>query len=101
MPTARLHDGAPLDVTVFGPGPAVVLPVSTTVIEGEAAEQLRAWGGDPTGGHTLGTGVANAGFRAVTADYEGHLASHPKPGTLTPDAVVADLLAIADAAGAD
>ena len=37
----------------------------------------------------------------VTADYEGHLTEHPKPHTLTADAVAYDLLAIADAAGLD
>ena len=71
------------------------------MIEGEAAEQMRAWGADPSLGHTLATGLAEAGFRVVTADYEGHLVQHPKPTTLTAAAVAADLLAIADAAGAD
>src|SRR3954451_5271380 len=101
MPTARLHDGAQLTVSVFGAGPVVVVPVDPTVIEGEAAERARAWGADPNVGHTLATGLAGAGFRAVTAVYEAHLAQHPKPHTLTADAVAADLLAIADAAGAD
>ena len=101
MPTARLHDGAPLDVTVRGDGPAVLLPVSTVIIEGETAEQMRAWGADPNVGHTLATGLAGAGFRVITADYEGHLAQHPKPRTLDAAAVAADLLAVADAAGAD
>jgi pimeloyl-ACP methyl ester carboxylesterase len=101
MHTARLHDNAALDVVVQGKGPAVLLPVSITVIEGETAEQMRAWGADPNLGHTLATSLANAGYRVITADYEGHLAEHPKPRTLNASAVAADLLAIADAAGAD
>ncbi|SNS58729.1 hypothetical protein SAMN05421812_10118 [Asanoa hainanensis] len=101
MAIARMHDDLTIDVTVWGTGPAVLLPLSTTVIEGDAAEQMRAWGADPALGHTLATGLAEAGFRVVTADYEGHLARHPKPTTLTAAAVSADLLAMADAAGAD
>ncbi|MEV4623957.1 alpha/beta hydrolase [Asanoa sp. NPDC049573] len=100
MTTARMHDDTLIDVSVRGDGPAVLLPVSTTVIEGEAADALRAWGADPALGHTLATCLAEAGFRAITADYEGHLTDHPKPDTLTAAAVAADLLAVADAAGA-
>jgi pimeloyl-ACP methyl ester carboxylesterase len=96
-----MHDDTTIDVRVLGAGPAVLLPVSTTVFEGEAAEQMRAWGADPALGHTLATGLAEAGFRAVTADYEGHLARHPKPATLTASAVSADLLARAEAAGVE
>jgi pimeloyl-ACP methyl ester carboxylesterase len=101
MTTARMHDATLIDVSATGDGPAVLLPVNTAVIEGEAAAQMRAWGADPALGHTLATRLAEAGFRAVTADYEGHLTDHPKPDTLTAAAVAADLLAIADAAGAD
>jgi pimeloyl-ACP methyl ester carboxylesterase len=101
MPTAHLHDGSALDVAVFGDGPAVVIPVRTAEIDGDAAEQMRAWGADPNLGHTLATGLAEAGLRVVAADYEGHLTDHPKPHTLTADAVAADLLAVADAAGVD
>ena len=101
MTVAQLHDGALLELTVVGEGPAVLLPVNPVPIEGETAEQMRAWGADPELGHRLVTGLAEAGFRAIAADYEGHLAQHPKPLTLTPDALAADLLAIADAAGAD
>jgi hypothetical protein len=79
----------------------VLVPVGTALLEGEAAERLRAWGTDPNLGHTLATGLADAGFRVITADYEGHLAEHPKARTLTAAAVAADLLAVADAAGAD
>jgi pimeloyl-ACP methyl ester carboxylesterase len=101
MVTAHLHDNSTLDVSIRGDGPAVLVPVSTALIEGEAAEQLRAWGADPHLGDTLATGLADAGFRVITADYEGHLAEHPKTRTLTAAAVAADLLAVADAAGAD
>jgi len=101
MRTARLHDGATLDVTVLGDGPAVLLPVSLTVIDGDAAERMRAWGADPGLGHNLATGLADAGLRVIAADYEGHLAQHPKPRTLDADAVAGDLLAIADAAEVD
>ncbi len=101
MPTARMHDGASLDVQVWGEGPPIVVSVSTTVMEPEAAEQLRMWGADPELGRTLATGLAETGYRVITADYEGHLTDHPKPMTLTPDAVTADLLAIADAGGAE
>src|SRR5215471_13352560 len=101
MTTARLHDGAQLTVSVFGSGPVILMPVDTTVVDGEAADRARAWGADPNAGHTIATALADAGYRAVTAGYEAHLAQHPKPHTLTPDAVAADLLAIADAAEAE
>lgn len=101
MATALLHDGSPMNVAVLGDGPAVLLPVNTTMIDGEAAERMRAWGADPNVGHTLATSLADAGFRVIAADYEAHLAQHPKPLTLTAHAVAADLLAVADAADAD
>lgn len=103
MATARLHDGSPLAVAVLGDGPAVLvlLPVSPPGSDSEAAEQMRAWGADPDLGHTLATHLADAGLRAITADYQGHLTEHPKPRTLSAAAVATDLLAIADAAGAD
>ncbi|GAB2620640.1 hypothetical protein Aab01nite_35100 [Paractinoplanes abujensis] len=100
MPTARLHDGSTIDVKVQGSGPAVLTPVSTRLIEGEQAETMRAWGADPHLGHTLATGLAEAGFTVITADYEGHRNEHPAPLTLTADTVAADLLAIAGAGGA-
>jgi pimeloyl-ACP methyl ester carboxylesterase len=101
MPTARLQDDTLLDVTVAGDGPAVLIPVRTAPYDAGTAERMRAWGADPDLGTALTTGLAGAGLRVITADYEGHLAGHPRPGTLTAGAVAADLLAVADAAGAD
>jgi pimeloyl-ACP methyl ester carboxylesterase len=98
MTTARLHDGSEIAVIVRGEGPAILLPVGTALIEGEAAEQMRAWGADPNAGHDLAAGLTEN--RVITADYEGHRAAHPAEKTLTADAVAHDLLAIADAAGA-
>jgi hypothetical protein len=100
MPTARLHDGSLIDVTVSGDGPAVLLPVSTRVPDGPAADELRAWGADPHLGHTLATALSGAGFRVIAADYETHLTDHPQPRTLDAAGLAADLLAIADAADA-
>jgi pimeloyl-ACP methyl ester carboxylesterase len=99
MTTARLHDGSVIEVKVEGDGPAVLLPVSTALVEGEAAEQMRAWGVDPDAGRNLAAGLT--GRRVITADYEGHRAACPAEKTLTADAVAHDLLAIADAAGAE
>jgi len=97
---ATLHDGTTLAGTVEGSGPAVLLPVRTAPHDTATAEGVRQWGGDPDLGAALVTGLADR-FRVITADYEGHRLAHPAAGTLTPDALSADLLAIADAAGAD
>jgi pimeloyl-ACP methyl ester carboxylesterase len=99
MASARLHDGSTIEVAVRGEGPAILLPVNATLIEGEAAEQMRAWGADPGAGHDLAAGLD--GVQVITADYEGHRAACPAERTLTAEAVAHDLLAIADAAGAD
>ncbi len=101
MPTARLHDDSKLDVTIHGDGPAILLPARTAVMEGVEAETVRAWGADPNLGRALADGLAAAGYRVIAADYEGHLGAHPQPTTLTARGVATDLLAIADAAGAD
>jgi pimeloyl-ACP methyl ester carboxylesterase len=98
---AALHDGSTVDIVVEGDGPAVLLPVNPVAFDGETADQMRAWGAEPDLGRNLLTGLASAGLRVIAADYEGHLAREPKPHTLTADALAADLLAIADAAGAD
>ncbi len=95
-----LHDGSKLDIQIYGEGPTILLPVNPTPIEAEQAEALRQYGGDPALGKTLIDGLSDA-FRVVAFDYEGHVLSQPMPDTLTPDNFAADMLAIADAAGAD
>jgi len=97
---ARLHDGTTIPVHVAGSGPAVLLAVRPVPHDEATAASMRAWGGDPDVGPTLISGLSPA-FRVLAADYEGHRLSHPAPSTLTPANVAADLLAIADAAGAD
>ena len=98
MAQATLHDGATISFEVQGEGPALLLPVNPVApVEGPETEQMRAWGADPALGHSLVAGFSKR-FRVVAFDYESHLQSHPKPDTLTPDNVVADLLAVADAA---
>jgi hypothetical protein len=97
MTSATLHDGSSIEVTILGEGHPVLMPVSTAVVEGEPAARMRAWGADPSLGHTLAHAVAEAGFRVIAADYEGHLMAHPKPKTLDAEAVVHDLLAMAGA----
>jgi pimeloyl-ACP methyl ester carboxylesterase len=96
----RLHDDSTIAVEVDGQGPAVLLPVNPQPVEGPQAEELRSWGVDPALGRSLIDGLSDA-FRVVAFDYEGHVLQVPKPDTLTPANVAADLLAVADAAGAD
>jgi pimeloyl-ACP methyl ester carboxylesterase len=100
MPSATLHDGSTAEFTTRGSGPAILLPVNTTPIVGEAAEQMRQWGADPNLGQTLANRLAET-FTVVACDYEGELARTPKPDTLTSGTLAGDLLAIADAAGLD
>jgi pimeloyl-ACP methyl ester carboxylesterase len=100
MPEARLHDRSTIAVEVHGRGPTVLLPVNPRPVEGEQAEELRRWGADPALGRSLVDGLSDA-FRVVAFDYEGQVLQVPKPDTLTPANVAGDLLAVADAAGAD
>jgi pimeloyl-ACP methyl ester carboxylesterase len=100
MPEVALHDGSTIAVEVQGRGPTVVLPVNPRPVEGPQAEELRRWGADPALGRTLIDGLSDA-FQVVAFDYEGHLLQVPKPDSLTPANIVGDLLAVADAAGAD
>ncbi|MET8862144.1 alpha/beta hydrolase [Nonomuraea sp. NPDC004580] len=100
MAEATMHDGETIEVEVHGPGPAVLLPVDPHPVEGERAEEMRKWGMDPALGRTFVDGLSDA-FQVVVFDYQGHVMDHPKPGTLTPDNVARDLLAVADAAGAE
>jgi pimeloyl-ACP methyl ester carboxylesterase len=97
---ARLHDQSTIAVEVHGRGPTVLLAVNPQPVEGPQAQELRRWGADPALGRTLVDGLADA-FRVVAFDYEGHVLAVPKPDTLTPANLAADLLAVADAAGAD
>ena len=61
---------------------------------------MRQYGTDPALGQSLIKGLSDA-FRVVAFDYEGQCLRTPKPDTLTPANVASDLLAVADAAGAD
>jgi pimeloyl-ACP methyl ester carboxylesterase len=76
------------------------MPVNPRPVEGAQAEEMRRWGADPALGRSLIDGLSDA-FRVVAFDYEGHVLQVPKPDTLTPANVAGDLLAVADAAGAD
>ncbi|GHO45607.1 alpha/beta fold hydrolase [Ktedonospora formicarum] len=100
MPKAGLHDGSTIEIEVHGQGPTLLLPVNPHPVEGELAEQMRAYGTDPALGQSLIKGLSDT-FRVVAFDYEGHVQSIPKPETLTPANVASDLLAIADTVGAD
>jgi pimeloyl-ACP methyl ester carboxylesterase len=100
MPEVRLHDASTIAVEVQGDGPTVLMPVNPRPVEGAQAEEMRRWGADPALGRSLIDGLSDA-FRVVAFDYEGHVLQVPKPDTLTPANVAGDLLAVADAAGAD
>lgn len=97
---AVLHDGSVIPVSVHGDGPALLLPVRLEQYPPEQAETIRKWGGDPDLGPALVDGLSRSN-RLVVADYEGHRMAHPAAETLTPDNLAADLLAVADAGGAD
>jgi pimeloyl-ACP methyl ester carboxylesterase len=98
--STRLHDGSTIDIEVTGDGPNLLLPVNPVPIEGTQAEAMAEWGADPALGRTLIDGLADVA-RVVAFDYEGHVLANPKPDTLTPHNLVADILAVADAAEAD
>ncbi|MBT2234552.1 alpha/beta fold hydrolase [Nonomuraea sp. NEAU-A123] len=99
MPEAKLHDGSTIELAVHGQGPTLLLPVNPVPVEGAQADAMREWGVDPALGRSLIDGLADA-FRVVAFDYEGHVMSTPKPDTLTPANIAADLLAVADAVDA-
>jgi pimeloyl-ACP methyl ester carboxylesterase len=98
--TVMLHDGSSLEIEIRGHGPDLLLPVRPDPIEGPQADEMRSWGADPGLGRSLIDGLGDVA-RVVAFDYEGHVLAHPKPETLTPSNVVSDLLAVADAAGAE
>ncbi|GAA1654300.1 hypothetical protein GCM10009679_69470 [Saccharothrix algeriensis] len=100
MESVRLPGGQMIEFEVHGDGPALLLAVDPRPVEGEQAASMRAWGADPALGRSLIDGLRDR-FRVVAVGYEAHVMAAPRPGTLTPDAVARDLLAVADAAGAD
>src|SRR3989442_4003962 len=100
MPEAKLHDGSTIEIEVHGTGPTLLLPVNPQPVIGPQAEQMRQYGTDPALGQSLIKGLSDA-FRVVVFNYEGQCLGTPKPETLTPANAVTDLLAVADAAGAD
>lgn len=100
MPEAKLHDGSTLEIEVHGSGPTLLLPVNPHPVLGPQAEQMRQYGTDPALGQSLIKGLSDA-FCVVAFDYEGQCLRTPKPDSLTPANIAHDLLAVADAAGAD
>ncbi|WP_016700571.1 alpha/beta fold hydrolase [Actinoalloteichus spitiensis] len=100
MTHVTMHDGSRLDLEITGGGPTVLLPVNPTPVTGERAEEMRRWGAEPALGRQLVDGLSDA-FRVVAFDYEGHVLSRPKPTSLTPRNIAADILAVADAVGAE
>jgi pimeloyl-ACP methyl ester carboxylesterase len=99
LTSARLFDGSSIEVLTLGTGPHLLLPVRPRPHDDDTAATMRQWGADPDAGPTVIRGLADI-CTVVAADYEAHRMAHPAPGTLTPDTIAADVLAIADAAGA-
>lgn len=93
-----LHDSAKINVEMSGSGPAILLPVNPVALTGAEAEAKQKWGVDPALGRHLIDGL-NTTFTVIAFDYEGFRMQHPAAETLTPDNIVKDFLAIADAAG--
>ena len=100
MTKATMHDGSELDIEIVGEGPFLLIPVNPTPAEGEAAKEMRKWGADPALGRSLIEGLKDI-VTVVAFDYEGHVLAAPKPDTLTPSNISSDVLAVANAAGAD
>lgn len=100
MPEATLHDGSVIEIVARGTGPTLLLPVNPQPVTGPQAEEMRVYGADPELGPSLINGLSDV-FRVVAFDYEGQCLRLPKPDTLTPDNIASDLLAVADAVGAD
>ncbi|GAA3889113.1 hypothetical protein GCM10022381_33640 [Leifsonia kafniensis] len=97
---AVLHDGSKIVLRIEGEGRNLLLPVRSTLHDPATAETMRQWGADPELGPRLIAGLSTS-FRVIAADYEAHRMEHPAAETLTPQNLAADLLAIADAVGAD
>jgi pimeloyl-ACP methyl ester carboxylesterase len=100
MTDVTLHDGSTIEIEIHGAGPTLLLPVNPQPVTGAQAEAMQQWGADPALGHSLIKGLSDA-FRVVAFNYEGQCIRRPKPDTLTPANVASDLLAVADAVGAD
>src|SRR5689334_12542246 len=100
MTDAPFHDGSSIEIEVNGEGPTLLLPVNPHPVTGPQAQAMREWGADPALGQALIKGLSDA-FRVVAFDYEGQCLRLPKPDTLTPANAASDLLAVADAVGAD
>ena len=98
--TATLHDDVKIEVQISGEGPALLLPVNPVPLTGEDAEAKQKWGVDPALGRHLIDGL-NDKFTVIAFDYEGLRMQHPAPETLTPENIVKDFLAVADAAGVE
>jgi pimeloyl-ACP methyl ester carboxylesterase len=98
--TAVLHDGAKIDVEISGSGAAILLPVNPVSLTGEEAEAKQKWGVNPALGRRFIDGL-NDTFTVIAFDYEGFRMQHPAAETLTPDNIVKDFLAVADAAGVE
>ncbi|HSW91804.1 MAG TPA: hypothetical protein VLG09_04110 [Candidatus Saccharimonadales bacterium] len=98
--TALLHDGATIDIEISGSGPALLLPVNPVALVDDEAEAKQKWGVDPALGRHLIDGL-NDKFTVIAFDYEGFRMQRPAAETLTPDNIVKDFLAVADAAGAE
>ena len=98
--TATLHDDVKIEVQISGEGPALLLPVNPIPLTGEDAEAKQKWGVDPALGRHLIDGLHNK-FTVIAFDYEGFRMQHPAPETLTPENIVKDFLAVADAAGVE
>lgn len=99
MLEAQLHDGSTIEVEIQGTGPTLLLPVNPQPVVGPLAEQMRQYGADPALGQSLINGLSDT-FRVVAFDYEGQCLRIPKPDTLTPANAASDMLAVADAVGA-
>ncbi len=92
MPAARLHDDTTVELRIRGTGPTVLmLPLAGQANPPTEVQRLKS------ALHGALVDELSDRYRLVFFDYPG---IHPKPGTLTPANVVADLLAVGDAAGA-
>ena len=95
-----LHDDTKITIEISGSGPALLLPVNPTALTGKEAQAKQKWGVDPALGRHFIDGLTDK-FTVIAFDYEGFRMQHPAAETLTPDNIVKDFLAVADAAGAE